>query len=76
MTAIVKLFDTNAIVKPRKPFDVDQYILAMWLLYGSRPRNPEPESDGSYFIGDVREARLQEQRLLRDTPYSPCRGRR
>ena len=63
----------TAIIKPPR-FDVDKHILAMWLLYGSRPRNPEPEPDGSYYIGDVGEARLQEQRLLRDTPYSPCRG--
>jgi len=59
-----------------RPFDIDAFIWAMFLLYGSRPRNPGPEPDGSYFIGDVGEARLQEQRLIRDTPYSPCRGLR
>jgi hypothetical protein len=71
----------NAIIKapPIKQLDpnagsADALILAYWILYGSRPSNPEPEPDGSYFIGTVEEPRLQDQRLLRETPYSRCAG--
>ncbi len=63
----------TAIIKPQKLLD-DQHILAMWLLYGSRPRNPEPDETGAYFIGEVGEARLQDQRIERDTPFSVCKG--
>jgi hypothetical protein len=50
------------------------YIAAMFLLWASRPSKRECEPDGSYFIGDMSEARLQDQRLNRETPYSVCKG--
>jgi hypothetical protein len=31
-------------------FDPDQHVLAMFLLWASRPRNPEPDEAGRYFI--------------------------
>jgi hypothetical protein len=64
------------IVKPERQPDVDAHIAAMWLLYASRPGYEKPDMDGSYFIGEVGETRMTEQKLLRDTPYSPCRGLR
>lgn len=66
----------TAIIKPLKPVDVDQRILAMWLMSCSAPKKAEPEPDGSYSLGEIGDVGLQEQRLLRDTPYSTCRGLR
>jgi len=37
-------------------FDPDRHVLAMFLLYASRPRNAEPDETGAYFIGDVGDA--------------------
>jgi len=54
--------------------DFETHILAMFLLYASRPRKAEPDESGSYFIGDVGNARLNDQRLSRETPYSICKG--
>jgi hypothetical protein len=58
-----------AIIKPPKPFDVDQHILAMWLLYGSRPRNAEPDETGAFYIGDCG-SDLPNKNWQRLTPYS------
>lgn len=52
----------------------DAFVWSMWLLFMSRPRNVEPEPDGSYFIGDVGETPMKYQRLERETPYSVCKG--
>jgi hypothetical protein len=66
----------NPIIKrQRKPHsDFDRFMLGMFLLYATRPRKAEPDESGSYFIGDVGTARLNDQRLSRETPYSICRG--
>jgi hypothetical protein len=65
-----------SIEKPKRQFDVNAFLWGMFLLYVSRPGKQQPEPDGSYFIGDVAEARLQDQRLGRETPYSICSGLR
>lgn len=31
----------------------DKFILAMWLLFCSRPSKHEPEPDGRYYIGAI-----------------------
>jgi hypothetical protein len=72
ITAIVKARPVLTTI-PRS-FDVDAHILAMWLLYGSRPRNAEPDETGAYYIGNVEEPGLQHQHMERETPYSVCRG--
>jgi hypothetical protein len=33
-------------------FNPDQHVLAMFLLYASRPRDGEPDETGRYFIGE------------------------
>jgi hypothetical protein len=58
----------------RETVEHEAHILAMFLLYCFAPRKAEPEPDGSYYIGDVGEARLHDQRLERDNPYAVCRG--
>jgi hypothetical protein len=66
----------NSIIKrqPETPSDLDAFIWAMFLLWRSRPGSAEPDETGAYFIGDVGEARLSDQRLRRETPYSICKG--
>ncbi len=54
--------------------DFDQFVQAMFLLWLSRPSKQGSEPDGSYFVGDVGESRLNDQRLERETPYSICKG--
>jgi hypothetical protein len=56
--------------------DFDRFVLAMALLYATRPNSPTADATGAYYIADVGEARLDDQRLQRDTPYSICRGLR
>jgi hypothetical protein len=46
----------------------------MFLIYATRPGKRASEADGSFFIGEVGETRINDQRLQRDTPYSICRG--
>lgn len=62
------------LVKHVPPFDVDAHILAMYLLWASRPNKRDCEPDGSYFIGMIEEPIMQEQHLNRDAPYSICKG--
>ncbi len=62
---------TTAIVKYQPP-DIDAHILAMWILFLSRPSKKLPELDGSFFIGDVGEA--AEKTWQRWCPY--CIARR
>lgn len=60
----------EAIVKYQPQPDVSAFVWSMFLLWASRPSKQDSEPDGSYFIGDVGETRLQDQRLVRETPYS------
>jgi hypothetical protein len=64
------------IPKPQPKADFDSFVLAMFLLWAKAPRKVEPEIDGSYSLGEIGQDALPDQRLLRDTPYSVCRGRR
>jgi hypothetical protein len=57
----------NSIIKPKR-IDVDAQILAMYLLYATRPGNAEPDDTGRYFIGDVEDA--PERTFQRWSPYS------
>ena len=68
----------NSIIKrqPELHSNFDAFVWAMYLLYPSRPNSAEPDETGAYFIGDVGAARLSDQRLQRDTPYSVCKGLR
>jgi hypothetical protein len=60
------------IVKMRPPVDLrEAYVLAMYLLWASRPSKRDCERDGSYFIGDVGEA--PKKNWTKMTPYSPAR---
>jgi hypothetical protein len=36
----------------------------------------EPSSDGSYYLGEISDARNDSQRWHRETPYSLCSGLR
>lgn len=52
----------------------DAFVWAMFVLYCRTPRRAEPDPDGSYWLGEVGEVQLQDQRLDRATPYSICKG--
>ena len=45
------------------------YVLAMFLLWASRPCKEKPDETGAYFIGDVGGS-VPEQSWKRLTPYS------
>jgi hypothetical protein len=59
--------------QPRRP-DSKAFLLAMWLIFAKAPRKAEPELDGSYSLGEIGQDAFEDQRLLRETPYSVCRG--
>jgi hypothetical protein len=62
---------TISIVKWRlaKPgIDVDSLLLAYWLMWASRPRDPNPDETGAYFIGDCGD--VPERTFQRWCPYS------
>jgi hypothetical protein len=46
----------------------------MWILFLLQPSNPSPDVDGAFDLGTINDARMEHQRLLRDTPYSVCKG--
>ena len=64
---------TDIIERP-KARDREAYIQAMWLRFLFAPSKPNPEPDGFFNLGEIGETALQDQRLLRDTPYSICKG--
>ena len=55
-------------------FNPNQHVLAMYLLYATRPGNAEPDETGRYFIGEVSEA-PEEKSWSRMTPYSVAERR-
>ncbi len=61
-------------ISPRPDFDA--FLTAMFLMWARTPRKAEPDLDGAFDLGEVGETPFEGQRLLRDTPYSPCRGLR
>lgn len=46
----------------------DHHVLAMFLLWASRPRSAEPDETGRYFIGECGD--VPEQTFERWSPYS------
>ena len=60
--------------KSQKPPDYDSFLTAMFLMFARAPRNPNPDIDGSFNLGEIGQDAFPDQRLLRDTPYSICRG--
>jgi hypothetical protein len=52
----------------RREFDI--HVVVMFLVWASRPKNPDPQLDGRYFIGEVGDA--PEKNWERPTPYSPA----
>jgi hypothetical protein len=74
---LVKVTKLNmALVRYESPrtFDPEGFLLAMFLMFARAPRKTEPEVDGSYSLGEIGQDAFEGQRLLRDTPYSVCRG--
>ena len=65
---------SSAIMRSDARKNFEQFVLAMYLLYLRAPSDPEPNPDGSFDLGEIGDVRLNDQRLLRDTPYSICRG--
>jgi hypothetical protein len=54
--------------KSQRAPDLDSHILATFLLWAKAPRKAEPEVDGSFWLGEIGQDGLPDQRLLRDTP--------
>jgi hypothetical protein len=36
--------------------EFDMFVIAMFFLWASRPKDPNPQPGGSYFIGEVGDA--------------------
>jgi hypothetical protein len=53
-----------------------EYVQAMWALFLVQNAAAEPSADGSFYLGEISDARNNSQRWLRDTPYSVCLGAR
>ncbi len=70
MNAITKV-QPRALTDQRMPkagCGIDQLIWAYWILYGRTPKNPEPDADGMYNLGELgADAPKTWERL---TPYS------
>jgi len=65
---------STAIVKYERKPEPDGFIVAMFLLWASRPGKRDSETDGSYFIGEVGE--VPEKNWARPIgPYSIARPR-
>jgi len=60
--------------QPEPHSNFDAFLQVMFLLWLSRPSKQGSEPDRSYFIGAINEARLNDQCLERETPYSTCKG--
>ena len=56
----------NKSVQPK--FDPEKHVLAMFLLYATRPGNAEPDETGAYFIGECGD--VSERTFERRSPYS------
>ena len=54
----------------------DQKVRAYWALFLMQNANPHPDLDGSFYLGEITDPKIVEQRVLRDTPYSTARGLR
>ena len=50
--------------------EFDTFVIAMFFLWASRPKDPNPQPDGSFFIGEVNDVPPKTWERL--TPYSPA----
>jgi len=50
------------------------HIAAMWALFLVQNATAKPSPDGSYYLGEISDARNGSQRWHRETPYSVCLG--
>jgi hypothetical protein len=55
-------------------FDPEGFLLAMFLMFARAPRKAEPDLDGAFDLGEVGQVAFEDQKMLRETPYSLCRG--
>ena len=53
-----------------------EYVRAMWALFLVQNAAAKPSADGSYYLGEISDAKNDSQRWMHDTPYSLCRGAR
>jgi hypothetical protein len=60
------------ITKFHKP-NTDQFILAMFLMYARAPKQPQPDTDGFYSLGEIGETR-SDRGIDRWSPYAPAAG--
>ena len=58
------------LVKVAPKPDLDAFLLAMFLMYARAPRNPNPEIDGHFDLGEIGQDR--EKNWSKFTPYSPA----
>ncbi len=54
----------------------DEKVRAYWALFLLQNAAEKPSADGSHFLGNIENPKLLEQKINRDTPYSPARGLR
>ncbi len=54
----------------------DEKVRAYWALFLLQHSAEKPSADGSYFLGNIENPKVLEQKINRDTPYSPARGLR
>lgn len=57
--------------KPKPSFDEEAFLTAMFLMFARTPRNPLPDSEGFYVLGEIGAA--PEKDWTRLTPYSIAR---
>lgn len=53
--------------------DYDAFLTAMFLMFARAPRNPNPDLDGSFNLGEIGQDREKEWERL--TPYSLAKPR-
>jgi len=63
---------TSIIKRQREPHaDFNRFVLGMFLLYATRPRDAEPDETGAYFIGEC--SNVPQKNWTRPLgPYSPA----
>jgi len=58
----------DSIIKRPQARNPDTFLVAMFLLWASRPSNAEPDETGAYFIGECGD--VPERTFERWSPYS------
>jgi hypothetical protein len=71
ITSTRKQNTTLAIAHSQKPPDSDAFLTAMFLMFARAPRNPNPDVDGSFNLGEIGQDREKDWERL--TPYSLAR---